>query len=107
LFQQRLNTPRIRNQVVYNLRPGFIQALVPYTRRKKLDAVFEALGRLADVVCALVEHGLAQAALHEVHFVDEAEDFGGGGAFVEGPYDVGVGDYVGGEFAGFDVEDED
>lgn len=50
---------------------------------------------------------MAQAALHEVHFVDEAEDFGGGGAFVEGPYDVGVGDYVGGEFAGFDVEDED
>lgn len=39
--------------------------------------------------------------------MDKDEDFGGGRAFGEGADDVGVGDDVGLEFAGFNVEDED
>jgi hypothetical protein len=45
--------------------------------------------------------------LHEIHLVYKAEDFGAGAAFVEGADDVGVGDDVGGELPGLDIEDED
>ena len=88
LSQQPLNTPRIRNQIVYNLRPRLVQTLVPYTRRPELDGIAERFARGADVLCALVEELLAEARLHEVHFVDEDEDFGGGGAFGERADDV-------------------
>nr|GFD56091.1 hypothetical protein [Tanacetum cinerariifolium] len=63
-----------------DLCPRFVQALVP-------DAGGEELDR--------------------VHLVDEAEDLGGGTALVEGTDDVRVGDDVGLEFAGLDIEDED
>lgn len=39
--------------------------------------------------------------------MNEAEDFGARTAFVECADDVRVGDYVCGELAGLDVEDED
>jgi hypothetical protein len=107
LFQERLDRARVRYQVVYDLRPRLVQALVPDARRKELDRVLEAFGCFSDVVGALVEHGLAQAVLHEVHLVYEAEDLCAWTAFVQGAYDVGVGYDVGRELARFDVEDED
>jgi hypothetical protein len=101
LPKQPFNTPRIRYQIVDNLRPRFIQSLIPNTRREELYRRREAFGCLAYVLCALFEELLSQARLDEVHLVDQDEDGGGGGD------DGGVGDYVGGELAGFNVEDED
>lgn len=88
LLEQSLNGAGIWYQVVNDLGPGFVQALVPNTCRKELDRILEALARLPDVLGALVEHGLAQARLHEIHLVYEAKDLGAGTAFVEGADDI-------------------
>ena len=58
LFQQRLNCARVRYQIVNNLCPRLVQALVPDARRKELDRVLEALAGLSDILCAFIEHGL-------------------------------------------------
>jgi hypothetical protein len=107
LFQECFNGPRIRNQIVYDLRPCLVQALVPDARRKELDSILEALGSFSDVVGALVKHGLPEPRLHEVHLVYEAEDLGARTAFVQRADDVGVGYDIGRELARLDIEDED
>jgi hypothetical protein len=107
LFQERLDGSRIRDQVVYDLCPRLVQALVPDARRKELDGILEAFGCFPDVVRALVEHGLPEPRLHEIHFVYEAEDFGARTAFVQCADDVGVGYDIGRELARLDIEDED
>ena len=107
LFQQRLNRPRIWYQVVDDLCPGLVQALVPDACCEELDRILESLASLPDVLGALVEHGLAEAGLYKVHLVYKTEDFGIGAALVEGANDIGIRDDVGCELARFDVEDED
>ena len=45
--------------------------------------------------------------MHQIHLVDETEHFGSRAVLVESTDDVRVGDNVGLELAGLDVEDED
>ena len=106
LFQQCLNRSRIRYQVVDDLCPGLVQALVPDACCEKLNRILESFASLPDVLGALVEHSLAEAGLYKIHLVYKTEDFGIGAALVEGANDIGVGDDVGCELARFDVEDE-
>jgi hypothetical protein len=106
LLQQRFDGAGVRYQIVDYLGPRLVQALVPDTRREEFDRVLEALRRLPYVVGALVEHGLSEARLHQVHLVYQTEDFCAGTAFVQCTDNVRVGHDVSGELAGFDIEDE-
>lgn len=58
LFQQRLDGACVRYQIIYDLSPRLVQALVPDTRREELNRIFEPFASLPDVIGALVEHGL-------------------------------------------------
>ena len=106
LLQQRLNGAGVRYQIVDYLRPRLVQALVPDARREELDRVLEALGCLSNVVGALVEHGLSQSRLHQVHLVYQTKDLCAGTAFVQCADDVRVGHDVSGELSGLNIEDE-
>jgi hypothetical protein len=105
--QQGLDAPRIWYQIVNNLRPSLIQTLVPDTGRPKLNRLLEPFASGANILSALLEQLAAQPRLHQVHFVDQDENFGRRGGLREGADDVGVADDVGLKFTGFDVEDED
>jgi hypothetical protein len=107
LLQKRFNSACIRDQIVYDLGPRLVQALIPDARREEFDRVLETFGSFSDVVGTLVEHGLAKPCLYEIHLVYKTEDLGSGTAFVQGADNVGVGDDVGRELARFDIEDKD
>jgi hypothetical protein len=107
LLQKRFNSPCVWYEIVYNLRPCLVQALIPDARRKKFDSVLEALRRFSYVICTLVEHGLSQPRLHEIHLVYEAEHLGAWTAFVQGADDIRVRYNVGRELPRFNIEDED
>lgn len=106
LRQQCLDGACVWNEEVYDLRPGFVQALVPDARGKELDCVAEALASISNIVRALVIHSFAKTCLHQVHLVDKTEDLCSRTALVESTYNVRVGDNVGLKFARLNVEDE-
>jgi hypothetical protein len=52
-------------------------------------------------------HGFSKTCLYQIHLVDKTEHFGGRAVLVKSTDDVRIGDNVGLEFAGLDIEDED
>ena len=106
-LQQALDGSGVGNQMVDDLGPSLVEALIPDAGGEEVDRVPKGLGRGTDVLGALLEQLGAQLALDQIHLVDQAEDLGAGTAVAQRPHHGRVVDHVGLELARFDVEDED
>jgi len=91
LPQIRLHNIQIRHQRMHDPAPRPIQTLIPNARPKTPHPALEALAPSQDRGGAVGDDFFAEVGLHEVHFVDEAEDVGGGGVGGQGGEGGGVG----------------
>lgn len=72
LTQERLDDASVGDEIVDDLGPCFVQALVPYAGRKELYSIAKPKLNtgLTDVVCTLLKERSAQTCLDQVHLVD-------------------------------------
>ena len=116
LAQQVLDCAGVGHEVVDDLCPRLVQALVPDTRAPKVD-VFPSLllvtaetmfyADLADCVASLGEDNIAHVGHDQIHLVDQHKDLCLRRVLAEGLDNRGIVDEVGIELARFNIKDED
>ena len=116
LVEQRFYSPSVGHQVIYNLRPGLVQALIPDTRAPKFDFLACVLFRaaesidhtdLTDMCASLFEQPGSPIHRNEIHFVNEDENPGIWRILMQCRDDRSIVDQISVEFSGLDIEDED